>query len=532
MVTPLHVLILEDTPDDVVLMLHELEQTGFDPAWHCVETEAAYLDHLDQDWEVILADYTLTQFDALRALALLKEREHDVPFIVVTGSISEEAAVECMKRGASDYLLKDRLARLGPAVQHALEEKRIRDEKRQAEEALVQARDEAEEMNRLKDAFLANMSHEIRTPLTAIIGFADLAAAKAAESQRGHIRQIKTSSYRLLNTLNSVLDLSMLEAGTLTLNRDVLDVAAEVQQTVQLLHTLARDKGLDVQVQLPASKVEALLDRACLGRILNNLVGNAIKFTERGEVTVAVHARAEQVEIVVSDTGIGISEAFMPRLFEAFKQESTGLARSHEGTGLGLAITKKLVSLMEGEITVESRKSEGSRFTVAFPRLITQPEASTKTPDDGGLFASGKRLPWPTRVLTVDDNPAMLYLLERFLEEVLEVQEVGAAGDEETALALARLHRYDVVLLDINLGVIRTGVDVLHELRQVPEYATIPAVAVTAYALPGDRERFLEAGFDAYLGKPFTEEELRQVLIEVLLAQDRGRPHQSMESVG
>ena len=133
------VLILEDNQDDATLMVHELEQTGFDPAWHCVETEAAYRDQLDQDWDVILADYTLPEFDALRALRLLKERERDIPFIVVTGAVSEETAVECMKRGASDYLLKDRLARLGPAVQHALEEKRVRDEKRQAEAALRQS---------------------------------------------------------------------------------------------------------------------------------------------------------------------------------------------------------------------------------------------------------------------------------------------------------------------------------------------------------------------------------------------------------
>ena len=136
------------------------------------------------------------------------------------------------------------------------------------------------------------------------------------------------------------------------------------------------------------------------------------------------------------------------------------------------------------------------------------------------------------RVLAMDDNPAMLYLLERFLDEVPEVNEVDTAEDEETALALTRRHRYDVVLLDINLGGIRTGVDVLHELRQVPEYAAVPAVAVTAYALPGDRERFLEAGFDAYLGKPFTEEQLREVLIAVLPAQNSGRPYPSVKSVG
>ena len=403
-------------------------------------------------------------------------------------------------------------------------------EQEQARIALIEAKEKAEEMNRLKNAFLTNISHEIRTPLAAILGFADLVATEVPEPQRQSIQQIRISGERLLNTLNSVLDLSMLEAGTLALNREVLDVPAEVRQTVQLLQPLARKKGLDLHVQLPVSKAEALLDRACLGRTLNNLIGNAIKFTEQGRVTVTVRTVEERLEIEVSDTGIGISEAFMPRLFEAFKQESTGLARSHEGTGLGLTITKKLVSLMEGEITVESQKNAGSRFTVAFPRSIVQQDASTEGLD-GGWHPPVEHSQQHARVLALDDNLALLYLLERFLEAMPEVNEVDTAEDEKTALALARRQRYDIVLLDINLGVIRTGVDVLHTLRQLPAYATVPAVAVTAYALPGDRERFLEAGFDAYLGKPFTEEQLRKVLLQMLPAQANDKVYQSVKSV-
>lgn len=652
----LRVLLLEDNADDAALIQHTLEQAGFAVQARRVETRDAYLTHLTSEIDLILSDHHLPAFDALQALALLKEQDLDVPFIIVSGAIREELAVEAMKRGAADYLLKDRLTRLGAAVERALEKRRLRQEKQQthralkrseayfrslienaldlitvldeamtiryespsierilgyesdeliglkvldfmhpddvpvvletmaevlakqgvpqtltcrfrhrdgswrilgaigqvvvddeenlriivnsrditeqeqARIALIEAKEKAEEMNRLKNAFLTNISHEIRTPLAAILGFSDLVATEVPQSQRQSIQQIRISGERLLNTLNSVLDLSMLEAGTLALDREVLDVPAEVRQTVQLLQPLARKKGLDLHVQLPASKVEALLDRACLDRILNNLIGNAIKFTEQGRVTVTVRTVEERLDIEVSDTGIGISEAFMPRLFEAFKQESTGLARSHEGTGLGLTITKKLVSLMEGEITVESQKDAGSRFTVAFPRSIVQQEASTEGLD-GGWHPPVEHSQRHARVLALDDNLALLYLLERFLEAMPEVNEVDTAEDEKTALALARRQRYDIVLLDINLGVIRTGVDVLHALRQLPAYATVPAVAVTAYALPGDRERFLEAGFDAYLGKPFTEEQLRKVLLQMLPTQANDKVYQSVKSV-
>ena len=385
------------------------------------------------------------------------------------------------------------------------------DKRKRVEERLLKAKEHAEEMSRLKSAFLSNMSHEIRTPLTSIIGFAAILANEIPEPQREFIHHIEESGQRLLRTLNSVLDFSKLEAGKLLLSSEPLNVSDEVQQQVALLRPLADRKGLSLRVLTPGAEATARLDRAGFQRILNHLIGNAIKFTKRGEVVVEVCPVAECIEIRVADTGVGMSAEFQRRLFEAFKQESIGMSRLYEGAGLGLTITKRLVDLMEGTIRVASKKGQGSTFTVSFPQVV--PLAVTRDRPSRAQSGLAQRAAGqvPVRVLALDDNPAMLVLLERYLKDSI----VDTATDEEEILTLARQHLYDAVLLDINLGGARDGVEVLRELRMLPGYERVPAVAVTAYAMPRDKEHFLTAGFDAYLSKPFTEDELHDVLARV-----------------
>ncbi len=233
-------------------------------------------------------------------------------------------------------------------------------------------RAEAEEAARMKSALLANLSHEIRTPLTSIIGFADILAEEPARrlprEREEYARLIGQGGRRLLETLTSVLDLAQIEAGRRPLHPTRVDVGGVVRDTADLLRPHAEAKGLAFGCHLPGAPVVVWTDAGALSRILTNLLSNAVKFTPTGEVRVELAAEADRVTVRVADTGVGMSETFLPVVFDDFRQESEGLTRQYEGNGLGLAITRGLVEMLGGTVTVESRRGEGSTFTVRLPR--------------------------------------------------------------------------------------------------------------------------------------------------------------------
>ncbi len=256
-------------------------------------------------------------------------------------------------------------------------------DRKRHEHELQEAKEKAEEMLQLKTAFLNNMSHELRTPLTGILGFANALADHAEGDALEFARIISRSAERLYETLNSVLELSRLESSRYELRPHEIDLVTEVNDAASLLRLPATKKGLALSVVHHNPDALAVVDAACFGRILNNLVGNAIKFTQKGGVTVETRCDDTFFELRVSDTGIGIHDSFLPHLFEAFRQESTGLGRAHEGVGLGLSITKRLVDMLDGTITVESKVNYGTTFTVRLPR------AAQAAP--GGDGAVGRR---------------------------------------------------------------------------------------------------------------------------------------------
>lgn len=258
-------------------------------------------------------------------------------------------------------------------VRDITEQVRREKELQAAKEEAERARAEAEKMSQLKSAFLANMSHEIRTPLTSIIGFAEVLGEELREidcpdSTKQFAGLIRRSSQRLLETLSSVLDLSKLESGTMKLSPEPIDLVEEVNDTADLFRQRADEADVRLEVDVPDAAMTAALDASAIHRVLSNLMSNAVKFTEPGgTVTVRLQRDGSQVQLMVADTGVGIDEDFLPRLFEAFEQESIGSTRSHEGSGLGLAITNRLVELMGGSIEVESEKGEGTTFKILLP---------------------------------------------------------------------------------------------------------------------------------------------------------------------
>ncbi|MEM8484500.1 MAG: ATP-binding protein [Bacteroidota bacterium] len=381
-------------------------------------------------------------------------------------------------------------------------------DRKKFEQALIEAKENAERMSRLKSSFLTNMSHEIRTPLSGILGFASILAQDANPEQYELAQLIEKSGRRLLDTINSVLDLSMLESDSFSLHPKPVDMATEVKEKVALLQPLAERSNLYLNAIVPHTKCVTKIDTACLDRILNNLIGNAIKFTNEGGVTVKVETTLNAVVVQVIDTGIGISSDFRSRLFHEFEQESSGMARLYEGSGLGLSITKRLVDLMGGKIQVDSVQGKGSQFTVSFPlsdeEVVEQPRYRRKRAPNRTPRRNGK-----ANILVVDDDPRMRTLLRLMLQSFCTLD---MAEDEHKAIDLARSNKYDMIFQDVNMGRARSGIDVLREFRKLPQYEKVPVVALTAYALPKDREHLLQAGFDEYLSKPISEEELRAVI--------------------
>ncbi len=252
------------------------------------------------------------------------------------------------------------------------------------ETELIAAKEQAEEMARLKSAFLTNVSHEIRTPITAILGFSEILSEEVKSEHLEFTESINRSGKRLLHTLNAILDLSKLESDAMEMYIETVDVSGAVRDVVKRFAPAAAERGVVLRSELPDDEIEALLDRAAVHRVLDNLVDNAVKFTEEGEVVVSIDPFQGGTCLMVRDTGVGISETFVPHLFDAFKQESTGLTRSYEGTGLGLAVTRRLVEALGGTITVESRQGEGTTFTVVFSSTASAGVEALEYSEDRG----------------------------------------------------------------------------------------------------------------------------------------------------
>ncbi|MCL5991762.1 MAG: PAS domain S-box protein [Bacteroidetes bacterium] len=387
------------------------------------------------------------------------------------------------------------------------------------EKELIEAKEKAEEMNRLKSSFLANMSHELRTPMNGIIGFSQILLT---EDNIGSIREVSDliykSSKRLMHTLNSILDLSRIISGEVKLQNNFFDIIELVNECMDHFIVEAKKKNLEINLDSVYDYLMMFSDRRMIGDVLNNLINNAIKFTDSGSITVKVYKEkinnGDFVFVDVIDTGIGIDEKNYNLLFDEFRQVSEGLNRNFEGTGLGLTISKKYVEILGGIISVESKIDVGSKFTIKFP-LIPSDESETKITeieneltDTAEPSYSPNKTPYP-QLLYVEDDDVSIKLVKRILKNIFEVDEVINA---QQAIQNVKTKLYTLILVDINLGKEKNGIDVTKEIRKMPDYKDTPIIALTAFAMHGDREEFLEGGCSDYISKPFEPDELLRII--------------------
>jgi signal transduction histidine kinase/HPt (histidine-containing phosphotransfer) domain-containing protein/ActR/RegA family two-component response regulator/HAMP domain-containing protein len=385
-------------------------------------------------------------------------------------------------------------------------------EREAAEEALRAAMNQAEEAARAKAEFLAVMSHEIRTPMNGILGMAQLALEHAEDPrQRDYLETVAESGEALLTVLNDILDFSKLEANGVHLERARFDLARVVESVTTLLSSHMREKGLDIQVAVDAALPRWFIgDAARLRQVLLNLVGNAIKFTDKGGVTITVAADTlgqgeALLRFVIADTGIGIPAAARQRLFAPFSQADSSINRRFGGTGLGLAICRKLVELQGGNIGVDSEPGQGSRFWFTLPLAAAWEQADDEDSDREHLPQRE-----PMTILLAEDTEVNRKVAFAML--VKQNHRVTCVANGAEAVEACRDHRFDLIFMDLHMPRMN-GLEASRAIRAGDgKSAQVPIVALTAAALPEDARACREAGMDGFLAKPFREEQLLAAL--------------------
>jgi signal transduction histidine kinase len=391
--TPINVLVLEDRVSDAELMMAQLREAGFAVTWRRVETEPEYTDHLKADLDLIVADYQLPQFDAIRALQLLRARNLDIPFILVSGKVGDDFIVEAMKQGAADFLLKDRMARFGIAIEQALERRRLRMSQRDSEHKLREAMVESErnrtelqvanhalagkneqlsELYQTAQRFMDDVSHEFRTPLSVIKGYSELMCAGVVGTlspEQNRFSQIIIDRARdMAQMVDDLLDSSKLRAGSLRVDRKPCEIAGILAALHPIIDSRVAASHIEWVEQIDADLPQVFADAEKVTRVLVNLVINAIKFSPEGSRIIfsATATRHGDIQISVADQGPGISAENLAVIFQRFKQVGNASA-STKGFGLGLNIARELVALNLGEISVASTLEKGSIFSFTLP---------------------------------------------------------------------------------------------------------------------------------------------------------------------
>ncbi len=404
----------------------------------------------------------------------------------------------------------------------------ITDRKR-AEEEMEEGRKKAEESERIKSNFIANMSHELRTPLNALLGFADILKSDAPDEEYRNIAQIVLESgERLLETLNMILDLTMLESSQIKVHADEVDLKGLIDEKVRLYESLAAKKNLHLQSDCSEEGRYLITDALLLSKILDHLVNNAIKYTHFGFVKAGYRLETgsdgNHVIIFIEDTGIGIKREAQNHIFHRFRQASEGTNREFEGTGLGLSITQEYLQLLNGSISVQSEENKGSVFSIRLPyrrNTKTSKEPQTARPENIISYKAPSINPvsfentepneklTDLNVLIVEDDMHNSRFSMFSLENFCKIKAVPSGHE---AIEACNNQLFDIILMDINLGGDMNGLEAMQEIKKINGYGNCRFAAITANVMAGQKQKLIENGFDHYLAKPFRTTELKNLV--------------------
>jgi signal transduction histidine kinase len=528
---PLRILLIDDNQDDRFLTLRELRRKFSDLEVREILDARGFAEALDNwEFDLVVTDYQLGWSTGIELLHAVKSRFPDCPVIMFTNTGNEEIAVEAMKSGLDDYIVKapNRYMRVPVAVSIALERAearrakiRLEAERSQLLEQERAARAEAETANRLKDEFLATLSHELRTPLNAMLGWIQLLRIGNID-EVNYARAVKTierNTQALTRLIEDLLDVSRIITGKLQLIMQPTDLATVIRAATNSIRPAAEAKAIALQFWLDPQAEPILGDSMRLQQIMWNLLSNAVKFTpEGGRVEVHLTQTETMMNVVVRDTGQGIHSDFIPYVFDRFRQADSSITRRQSGLGLGLAIVRHLVELHGGTVQVESAGiGQGSTFTVSLPRRreATVSDASVQTLDPECPEPSGSRTLSRAHVLVVDDEPDTCELLFLVLGQCdLEVRTTTSLSE---AIALFDQFAPEVLISNVMMPG-EADYALIRYVRSLPadQGGQTPAIALTSYARQESSDRILAEGFQSHFSKPIEPERLLQTIADLL----------------
>jgi two-component system CheB/CheR fusion protein len=423
-----------------------------------------------------------------------------------------EMEVQISDRQGTPFLLRMLPYRSGETIQGVVMTLIDVSSLRDAQAELEEANAAANRANQAKSAFLANISHELRTPMTAVLGFAEMLHQELADDkQREKITTIKRNGEYLLQLLNDILDLSKIEAGRLDVEQAAVGIQELIEDVKSLMSIRSNQEGVPLSFEWKTQVPDTITgDRVRIRQILVNLIGNALKFTDQGEVRVAIelknHSKPPTLDIAITDTGIGMTAEQLSDLFKPFSQTSQITARQYGGTGLGLSISQRLAHAMNGSISVTSEFGQGSCFTLSLPVEPVELNALKRVDDEDTIDTlaenGDEEVKIPYRILLADDRRDVWRVAKFFLENAgasVTVAEDGRQAVEAAVVACNDSVPFDIILMDMQMPIM-TGREAVAELRR-RQFAT-PIIALTADAMEGEREACLEVGCDDYLSKP------------------------------
>jgi PAS domain S-box-containing protein len=633
------ILHLEDIPSDAVLAQREIRKVLINSSIRVVETEADFRDQLEiYIPHIVISDFKLPSFDGLSALKIVLEKSPFTPVIILTGSMNEDTAVDCMKAGATDYVIKGHIKRLGPAILTALEQREILIEKKKAEQSLLQSeenfrrsisesplgirivsfdgktvyankafldiyefssldeltstpsknrytpesyaqhlerkerrkngldvynyelsivrkneeirhikvsrkevlwngdkhylvinqditeqkklttdlitsKEKAEESERLKTAFLHNISHEIRTPMNAIVGFSGfLNDPDLLPEKRNHfIEIIVQNCNQLLSIISDIVSIAAIEAGQekIAENEIELNSLLLMLQEQFLLKAKMQNTNIELSASFPENGVNIISDETKLVQVLNNLLGNALKFTKQGYINFGYIKKGNELEFFVEDTGIGIPAEMHKEIFERFRQVDSAMSRQFGGSGLGLSISKAYVELLGGKIWLNSESGHGSTFYFTIP-YKTALEKKTLTKQS---FLELEITKCKAKTLLVAEDEESNFLLMAEMLSGLNANIVRAVSGAEVVAICKSSQHIDLVLMDIKMP----GMDGYEATKQLRKFMPfLPILAQTAYASDEDKKRAINCGCNDYISKPINRELLISKIEQLL----------------